>query len=533
MIKLFFRIQFESNYHVGAGYGKGFNVDSALLRETDGMPVLRGSALTGLLRDGAYRLLSFPPLNKHNQEESLGRLFGTPKQAKHWSVTSAQPGEKCFEDSQVVQRVRIDLHKRKAEEGKLFSQEEGVAGQSFSFSIICPYNDEAALDEAAIFVAAARNVRQLGRSRRRGLGECTIHLTDVAGASEDSKSADQSWEDWLLERFDLAWMQGGLRNRDSTEAAIQSDIQSIEVPRGTDIRMRTIVRLDEPLLIAKRASAGNQFDTLPFIPGSVLMGALAGMAAERCDLTNQKSYHDFIAIFLRGGVKFPMLYPGYYHNDNLYPTIPAPLGFMNCSVVAFQNDEGHGAYPAVEHEQNECPKCKSKLEPVDGFLILRRKPPFTLNTQRSSELHIRIDEKTQRVAKGDLYGYSAINPGQYFVAEMICANDSIWKRLQEMTGIAEKTPLTCRLGKAKSRGYGQVTIWLEKCDERPHTWIQMPLDQRVDNPSQPLSLTLLTDTIISNPWAANRWIRTRLARISSRARGINNSRCLRSYEDCG
>ena len=219
MLTLTFQIQFDSNYHVGAGYGKGFNIDSALLREADGRPVLRGSALAGLLRDGALRLINLQPLANHKPEEILGRLFGTPKNAKRWRISSAHLNGKRAEDSQAVQRVRIDPIKRRAEEGKLFSQEEGLSGQGFFFSAACPCQNnttlEVALDQAALLVAAARNVRQLGRSRRRGLGECIICLTnvatDIAGAKETLNPEDQPWQDWLLERFDRAWMQGSLK----------------------------------------------------------------------------------------------------------------------------------------------------------------------------------------------------------------------------------------------------------------------------------------------------------------------------------
>jgi CRISPR-associated protein Csx10 len=154
MLSLNFQIQFDSNYHIGAGYGKGFNIDSALLREADGTPVLRGTVLMGLLRDGAFRLLRLKPMASHRQEEILGRLFGTSIHAKRWRISSARPTVKCVGDSQAIQRVRIDPRMRRAEEGKLFSQEEGLSGQGFFFSITCPCKDnaalEVALDEAAL-----------------------------------------------------------------------------------------------------------------------------------------------------------------------------------------------------------------------------------------------------------------------------------------------------------------------------------------------------------------------------------------------
>ncbi len=500
-LTLTFEIALESNYHFGAGYGKGFSLDSALLREADGAPVLRGSGLAGLLRDGAYRLLELSPLQKHNREETLARLFGSSAEAKRWHIASAHPVERTYEDSLAVQRVRIDPRTRRTEPHKLFSQEEGVTGQVFRFSVICTANAanyDAVLDEAALLVAAARNVRQMGRSRRRGLGECIFHLTETSGI-DNAKSTDQSWESWFLARFDRAWMQG--RPTPITRKESKADIQEINISNSSSIRVQIVARLDEPLLIAERASAGNQFDTSPYISGGAVLGMLAGLAAERCDFTNLSMYRDFVAIFLRGGIVFPMLYPAYHYSDNLYPTIPSSLGLVTCSVIPFEGEsQGHGAYPAADINKKCCPKCPSRLEPVNNFLVLKQQGPYTYLPGRSSELHIQVNERTQRVEKKKLYGYTVLNAGQYFVGELLCVDETAWTRLQAMIGLAEKTPLTWRIGKARRRGYGQVTAWLERCDDRPQTWIQLPLEQRVPDLMQPLSLTLLTDAIIANPW---------------------------------
>ena len=393
--------------------------------------------------------------------------------------------------------MRIDPRTRRAESGKLFSQEEGVSGHAFLFTITCPNSGKAELDNAAILIAAARFVRQFGRSRNRGLGECSIHLIDAIGIDEAQSPAD--WEKWFLDRFDQVWLQGN--PTEIVEAVIKSDIKVIDVPAGSGVRIRMIVRLDEPLLVAQRAESGNQFDTCTLIPGSALLGALAGMAAERCNLADQADYRDFVALFLRGGITFPMLYPAYHDSGNIYPAIPAPLDLMICSVVPFEGDKkGHGVYHAEKDKECQDPECYSRLEPLDGFLLLRRLPPFTLRPQRSSELHIRIDEETKRAKKGVLFGYSALSSGQYFAGEVLCADEKTWQRLQEMTGIAEEKPLTWRLGKARWRGYGQVTAWLERYDNKPQTWIQLPLDERIKDPTQQFTLTLLTDTIAANPW---------------------------------
>ena len=506
-LELAFEITLHSDYHVGVGYGLGFGVDSALHRDADGVPVLRGSSLAGLLRDGLHRLAELPPLATRTQADLEERLFGTAGRAKRWRIASARPmgmgkplaavlrpGEDA---AQLVQRARIDPRTRRAEDRKLFSQEEGDARLKFRFTATCPATDDAALDEAALLVAAARYVRQLGRSRRRGLGECVIHLAQVAGVD-----APPACENWLLERFRTAWLEG---QPQAQAACAIVDYPDMAVPTytGAGVRLRIIARLDEPLIISERASAGNQFDTRPALPGSALRGALAGLAAQWNDLSDPGIYRDFVALFLRGGVTFPTLYPAHHSGNHLYPTVPASLGLLTCEIAPFgHRTEGHGLYAlgTPEAEVRQCPECGGRLEPVSGFLVLKQKGPYTLAPSETVELHTRIDPQTNRVALGDLYGYTALDAGQYLAGELTCANEATWTRLQAMTGLQEQTPIPLRLGKAHRRGYGKITAWLEHCDDKPQTWIQAPLSQRTLGLSQPVTLTLLTDTIIVDRW---------------------------------
>lgn len=115
-IKLTFEIELQSDYHSGAGYGLGSVVDAALLRDGDGVPVIRGTAVAGLLRDGLYRLLKLDLLAKkfpaqcaaqgHRADDAprfcrqsdpvqtvcpICRLFGSPGTPKRWRFSSARP----------------------------------------------------------------------------------------------------------------------------------------------------------------------------------------------------------------------------------------------------------------------------------------------------------------------------------------------------------------------------------------------------------------------------------------------------------
>ncbi len=524
MLVLTFRMELRSNYHIGAGYGRGFNVDSALLRGSDGEPVIRGATLAGLLRGGAYRLLGLGPLERrgHDRSDVLTRVFGSPDFPKAWQISTARlvkgSGTSLIREAEDVQRVRIDPRVRRAEPAKLFAQEEGLSGSVFRFKIAFLENDEVAVDDAAFLVAAARFVRGIGRSRRRGLGECTIKLESVKGASAE-KPEGSSWEDWFLDRFRRSWLEG--KPAEGAPKGSWSGPGELQVPsvesahevegaqeKGDPIRIRVIMRLDEPTVIASRGLAGNQYYSLSYIPGSVLLGTLAGMAArlKRC------SYDDFVALFLRGKVLFPTLYPAWHWQGSIYPAIPVPLALHVCSACPpTDEDERHGMHPAWDLRET-CIECGSRLEPLGGFVVLRSEPPYTLKPGQSSETHIRIDEDTGRVEAGQLYGYTALNPGQYFVGELVCYGEHTWKHLKDATGIAEKTALAWRIGKARSRGYGQVTVWMEQCEDKPPLWIQLPVEDRVENRlvdavedgagtrCQTLTMTLLTDTMIGNRW---------------------------------
>jgi CRISPR-associated protein Csx10 len=512
MLKLTFEITLRSDYHVGAGHGLGFNVDAALQRDADGVPVIRGSNVVGLLRGSLERLATLSPLKKYEKDKAdlPDRLFGTAAEPKRWYFSSARPvgleqplyqgaWRPGRDGAQQVTRVRVNPRTRRAKPGQLFSKEVGDGRLKFRFQATCHATDDAALDEAALLVATARYVRQLGGSRRRGLGECVIHLTQVDGVLESFAATEAG----LLQRFREAWLDGMPHLSENKAKPEYPATLSIPGYDGSDTRVRFVVRLNEPLVIAERAVAGNQFDTCPVIPGSVVRGALAGRAARLNDLSDPQTYAEFVALFLRGSITFPNLYLAYHYEDNLYPTVPAPLGLLTCEINSFsQKREGHGLW-VVDSSQAQtckCPECEGRPEPVSGFMILKQRGPYTVAPDEKVELHIRIDSESNRVSHGDLYGYTVLNPGQYFVGELICADENAWTHLQALTGLAGKTFFSLRLGKARRRGYGRVKVWVERCDDQPVTWLQVPLEERVPNLDEPVTLTLLTDMLIVDRW---------------------------------
>jgi len=389
-LQLTFQIEMTSDYHIGAGYGKGTEIDSALLRDADGLPVLRGTVLNGLLRDGLWRLLQQEPLQKWQQCQDSGRedaeerycgqytvgdvdpcpicrLFGTPRMMKRWRIGSARPlGQKRlagtkYQDEAVagqrVMRVRVNPRTRRAAPHELFSEEQG--GQmTFTFTATCPAEGEAALDEAALLVAAARFVRQLGRSRRRGQGECLFSLVKLEGADLGDEPQKA-----LLNRFEKHWLKG------ESVTLAQPKGQSLEQgheqsSEAKPVRLWVLARADEPLLIAERASAGNQFSSRPTILGKTLRGALAARAAERFDLQDKVTYNGFIDIFLRGGVRFPTLYP-LFRSGGFFPAAPVPRDGFACKVYPQHSIQWGTQKGKIE----QCAECNNPVKRRPGCVF--------------------------------------------------------------------------------------------------------------------------------------------------------------------
>lgn len=535
-VKLTFTVKLQSDYHISAGHGLATEADSALLRDADGIPVLRGTTVAGLLRDGLWRLLQLEPLRPLRACRASGspeqgtdaycgqfhpepnpcpicRIFGTTQHSKHWRIHSARPVGQAtvFSGSQpeqatrhIVNRVRVDPRTRRAEPHKLFTQEDGN-GLEFEFTVTNKANVSELVDEAALLVAAARFVRQLGRSRRRGQGECLFALKRVENLSECPADGEAA-QTYLLEYFERRWLNG--QKKPSQVTPLEYELPE-DAPSGT--RFRLVVRIDEPLLVAERAEAGNQFESRPIIMGATVRGAFAWQAAQRHglapaqnpDYQKTPAYRDFVQVFIRGGVRFPYLYPAEYRNRRIYPAVPAPLDWLTCKAFPGLEAGFHGAMQAKDSPERRCPHCGEQLKAMSDFVSLESVRTCCRPEQRH-EMHIRIGPESGRVLAGDLFTYVSLEAGQFFVGELTPRDADHWIRFCALTGFEVNKPFTLHLGRANRRGYGRVTAWIESFDtikkDDPHTWLQLPIEQRVPDKDGLITLTLLTDTIVVDKW---------------------------------
>lgn len=541
-MKLTFEIILESDYHIGAGFGLPPEVDSALHRDPDGVPVIRGTILVGLLRQGLYDLLQLSVLRKYRRCKSSGApgatddycgqwhsddevcpicaVFGTPRQKKRWRVSSARPMPLEVQQkssyhwhpgetgAQVTTRVRVNPRTRRVEGKKLFTREEGDGRLVFGFTAECLADDVTAWQQAAWLAAAARMVRRLGAGKRRGLGECGIRIVG-------NDAAGKTWQDELLDRF------ASILNDEVTPKVSDGALQVPEVGSPAqggqhNFRVRVLVRTDEPLLIARRAEAGNQFETVNTIPGSALRGALAWRIAERfgAQMDNDDTYESFVKLFFRDMVYFSTLHPITIHRGRGYLNIPIPRDLLTCELFpGYEKSGGHGVWSRAWEEKvrSDCPQCqqpgskqKTKLKELTAFISLNKaRPQINASPAKAVEMHIRIDPRNGRVQPNILFGYVALEPGQYFVGEITCHDDATWRALQVMADLVDPDSnevQQLRLGKATRRGHGKVSVVWQP--GRKSLWHDKGISERVTDRNK-VVMTLLSDVIVLDRWGRN------------------------------
>ncbi|MBD3190531.1 MAG: hypothetical protein GF308_07795 [Candidatus Heimdallarchaeota archaeon] len=531
-MKLIFELTTLSDFHIGSGYGKG-DLDSVLLKDRFGAPVLRGSTLKGLLRQAISDLMSLDLLEDYRFcQKSNGnndaqpyctdklcptcRILGNPGVSKRWRISSANVKNKESVAQEKVTRNRVSLRTRTAEARQLFSEENCGKGAKFTFQVTTEANGKETLEEATFITAAFRMLKNFGASRRRGKGACQIHLHDLKTELDLPIQEQQTVEDYLLALFKERWLEG---EELSNFSKIEDEVTPVTTSPNNFFRI--VVLTEEPLLIANRQEAGYRYKSHLYIPGSTLFGALAWKAASRRDLKDEKTYEKFIKLFKRGALKVTPLYPAYFPKSQeksesiaktIYPTIPSPLDLLSCKLYPETEKGSHGfEHCAIKKEEpKKCEVCLSKekkketpLKPLNEYLVIRSLSSKNLKKAEvaiKEEMHISIDLDTGKTKPGELFSYRSIDSNQYFLGLLEVDDFQVFNEFINLENGEEGFFFNLTIGKGISRGYGKVRVWLQNVDSPADVFLGKPIQERV-NVKEPITMTLLTGAILLDKWS--------------------------------
>lgn len=251
------------------------------------------------------------------------------------------------------------------------------------------------------------------------------------------------------------------------------------------------IHLLEPVLVGQVTGGDpNSASSVPFIPGSVVRGALIGRYQRKTGKALEATDPAFRRMFLDGDTSFLNAYPLHRTGERMLPT---PLSW----------------------------RCeKDKRDPLVVYDVAIEKPPeVTLKTfsgdgtafchtmleegdfeeEVSVEFHsparqvnihtYREDRWRQRKGKDTVFRYESIAKGEQFGAVIVSEHEESLKRLCSLL----ETNSEFHLGKARTAGYGRVKIEeihiIEKWQE-----YQLPGEHPLDS----IVVTCLSDILLRN-----------------------------------
>jgi CRISPR-associated protein Csx10 len=184
--------------------------------------------------------------------------------------------------------------------------------------------------------------------------------------------------------------------------------------------------LQSPTHLACRHEAGNYAESLPYIPGTAIRGAIAGCylsdAALR-DRTAKKlgpagTFEDYFDwLFLSGEVVFPNLYPAV----TATPALVLPLSARTCKYhPGFRGDERtrldecHGVADLLlimsSAVPTRCHRCQAPLEAVEGFYAVTSLKPVRRVRPRAGLLtRTAVEPAVGTARQGALYTVEVID----------------------------------------------------------------------------------------------------------------------------
>jgi len=282
-------VTFASDWLCGTGTGRFGATDRQLLRDQDGLPMVRGKALAAMLRDGAetvarglddgaerglwqawvdYLFGSQPSVERGNAtgrpRPSLLRSRGLRLSAAFRAHISDDPSTTLLAEATIVLRagVRINRDTGTAADDMLRVEERARAGLTVEgrWTIATGTPGQPVPWEAELLLrAAATMVSAIGGKRRRGAGRCEVRI----GSGDRDRLIE------LLDRIDdAAWPPPH-----EAVAPARSPLG-----RRSPEELRPVVELRitalSPLTF-NRGPLGNIVLTEQFVPGSTLLALVA------------------------------------------------------------------------------------------------------------------------------------------------------------------------------------------------------------------------------------------------------------------
>ncbi|MGI6725896.1 MAG: RAMP superfamily CRISPR-associated protein [Christensenellales bacterium] len=427
MKRLRLQITLTSDMLPGSGIGHGAMIDSDACFDKWGFPLIPGKRIKGMLRKAGEEAAQLG--DTQCSAENLKRLFGTAVEPGLLRVRNAY-----LQDYQALKNFV---------EGNGENRHYSASDISGAYAYL---RRQTAVD-AEYGKAKDESLRTI-RVLRKGL---------VFVAEMDLY--EETLEDTLSSCVDNLWSLGSMRSRglgrihakilsnDEGRVKEEPKPQKAQLPdvrglHGTEACLSYCFSLKAPVIATNRCGG----DTSPQIPGSTLRGCLLAAWFRTKGIkgswisNDHKDYSEFDALFLKGDICYgPATITDEQGND--YHPLPANMLAYKSKP---QNNEIHVDI-AVQ--------STTELTKSPGKMYVRAVPDT--HPQRFEYMKVTMETayhmSTQ--GEGDLYQYSALQPGQRFRAYVFGPEDS----LQKLAEALEKHPRMF-IGRSRTAQYGEALV---------------------------------------------------------------------------
>jgi CRISPR-associated protein Csx10 len=450
---------------VGATAG---DVDSET-ETVNGVPVLRGKSLKGLLVEETANLLTALETQPGAWYEAATRLYGISGRTQGvlrledgWIFGLPRSGEaeELRENFEAVTTVRrqtaIDYETGAAEKHSLRSARLLRSGLTFVNKVTT--SEPLGPRECGLLAAAVSALRRAGLSRNRGWGEVRTRLF---------RQGQDVTTRWMQALKDPS--RGG-----SAEPEAQSEVCAIQASKHLSFS----ATLSSPVVLAKAGHDPSTVETFGYLPGSAILGsAAAGWLRSHPEVDDPATHPEFRKLFLDATVRWTAGYPTSYNRRSL----PCPVSFVS------PKGTGEMIYDLVSAQT-----CQPDWKPASGFIAFPEEDGESGELDRvKSKTHLRLHHQRDRElgrSDGDLFSYESLAANQVF-------------RFQVQLDEPDLAPVVARLltegklqlGRSRSAGYGGGAD-VKAVKEVPH--------QCQD--SNELIVTLLSDYIGIDPYGCPR-----------------------------
>lgn len=242
------------------------------------------------------------------------------------------------------------------------------------------------------------------------------------------------------------------------------------------MRIPLVITLKDDLIISRSSATSGGHTSLDYIPGSLLLGAVAGKLYQK--LPDPNAQWD---VFHSGKVRF---LNGYPIDDQGNASFPMPLSYHYYKSQEIQPNALRDTIKRPNIDQLDRLKQPKQLRA--GYITAECK---AINTKIAASMKTAIESSTGRAAESQLFGYQAIRSGQRFLAYLEI-DDVLEQSITDT--VLKSLPDSARLGRSRSAQYGRVQI--EKIQQE----IPLPKSEPIVGKTK-LTFWCLSDLALTDP----------------------------------